>query len=462
MFPLSLLHPTHPGTSDLRLAVVTPFIDRQHGTERALAELLDRLSRDYTCEIHLYAERVADLSVTMPGVASKIPRSSHSQKAVILSRPQGGEGSQQSPNRPTQQDPPAAANNAGAHPQPGSVTWHRVPSIPGPHLLKFLFWIVANTAMRWWHRVAHGLRCDLVLSPGINCLDADFIIVHAVFHRLRELANEQPNQPFVPETRSSTPRRLHRGAYYATVAALERIVYRNKNIKLAAVSHRTAELLDRCFGRKDVPVIFNGIDTIQFSVPARLARRQGARFRRKLSDDELVLLLIGNDWRVKGLPAILESIAAAPDLPLRLIVAGSDVPANFQGIVEHLKVGDRCLWEPARSDVIDFYAAADVYVSPSREDSFGLPVAEAMACGLPVITSKFAGVSELVANERDGFVLTNPRDSAALTAILRRLHADPALRIRIGDSASTIAQLCTWDRNASEIYRWLQSATLNL
>src|SRR5579864_2010747 len=127
-----------------------------------------------------------------------------------------------------------------------------------------------------------------------------------------------------------------------------------------------------------------------------------------------------------------------------------------------LGVQDRCRWELPSPDVLDFYAAADVYVSPSREDSFGLPVAEAMACGLPVITSKFAGVSELIANERDGFVLNNPRDSAALTAILRRLHTAPALRSRIGDSASTIAQLSTWDRNASEIYRWLQSATLNL
>jgi glycosyltransferase involved in cell wall biosynthesis len=414
-FLLSLQHLTHPGTSDLRLAVVTPFIDRQHGTERALAELLDRLSRDYACEIHLYAERVADLSVTS-----------------LSTSPTGAT-------------------------QSGSITWHRVPGIPGPHLLKFLFWILANTTMRWWHRIARGLRADLVLSPGINCLDADFIIVHAVFHRLRELASEQPQQPFVPETRSSTPRRLHRSLYYSTVAALERIVYRNRKTKLAAVSHRTAELLALCFGREDVPVIFNGIDTIQFSVPARLARRQGARFRRKLSDDELVLLLIGNDWRVKGLPAVLESIAAAPDLPLRLIVAGSDIPANFQGIVEHLKVGNRCLWEPARPDVIDFYAAADIYVSPSREDSFGLPVAEAMACGLPVITSKFAGVSELIANQRDGFVLPDPKDSAALTAILRTLYADPSLRTRIGDSASTVTQLHTWDRNASEIWRWLQS-----
>ncbi|MBV9889188.1 MAG: glycosyltransferase family 4 protein [Acidobacteria bacterium] len=431
----------------MRLAVVTPFVDRQHGTERALAELLDRLSRDYRCEIHLYAERVEDLTVTP---------STQSQRPVILSRPQDGEGSQPSPYRPTQNSALAQPPIAAA-PTPGSITWHPVPTIPGPHLFKFLFWLIANSTIRCWHRIAGRLRFDLVLSPGINCLDADFIIVHAVFRRLRELAQEQPQQLFVPGTRSSTPRRLHRGAYYATVAALERIVYSNRKTKLAAVSQRTADLLALCFGRKDVPVIFNGIDTVQFSVPARLARRQGARFRRKLSDDELVLLLIGNDWRMKGLPAILESLKAASDLPLRLIVAGSDVPANFEGIVEHLRVGNRCLWESTRPDVIDFYAAADVYVSPSREDSFGLPVAEAMACGLPVITSKFAGVSERIQNECDGFILPDPMNVPALTSLIRRLHADPALRARIGQAASATTQSWTWDRNASETWNWLQS-----
>jgi glycosyltransferase involved in cell wall biosynthesis len=433
----------------LRLAVVTPFIDRQHGTERALAELLERLSREYCCEIHLYAERVQDLEVTQSG---------HPQQPVILSRPQDGEGPQPSAHRPTRQRNSIDPTNAAGVSSAGSIRWHPVRSIPGPHLFKFLFWLLANTTIRWWHRIARGLRFDLVLSPGINCLDADFIIVHAVFRRLRELAREQPQQPFVPETRSSTPRRLHRSAYYATVAAFERIVYRNRKKKLAAVSQRTAELLALSFGRKDVRVIFNGIDTLQFSVPARLARRQGARYRRKLSDDELVLLLIGNDWRMKGLPAVLESLAAASDLPLRLIVAGSDFPAHFQGIVEHLKVGKRCLWESTRPDVIDFYAAADIYVSPTREDSFGLPVAEAMACGLPVITSRFAGVSERIQNERDGFILSNPMDVPALTSLLRRLHADASLRESIGEAAAAVAQNWTWDRNAAEIWAWLRSA----
>jgi glycosyltransferase involved in cell wall biosynthesis len=433
----------------LRLAVVTPFIDRQHGTERALAELLDRLSREHACEIHLYAERLADLAVTPPA---------QPQESVILTRPQEGEGSQLPPHRPTQQQPRAKAANSTNKAQSGSITWHRVPSLPGPHLFKFLFWIIANSAMRWWHRLARGRRFDLVFSPGINCLDADFIVVHALFHRLRELTREQRSQRSNSESKNTGMlRRLHRRAYYATVAALESIVYANRKTHLAAVSQRTADLLGRYFRRDDVLVIFNGIDTVQFSAPARLARRQGARFRRKFSDSDLVLLLIGNDWRVKGLPTILEAMSKTPDLPLRLIVVGSDAAANFQRTAQQLKISDRCHWESPRPDVIDFYAAADIYVSPSLEDSFGLPVAEAMACGLPVITSKFAGVSELIQNERYGLILSDPTNASVLADLLRGLCENPSAGPSLGDAAAVTAQLYSWDRNASEMWEWLQT-----
>jgi UDP-glucose:(heptosyl)LPS alpha-1,3-glucosyltransferase len=238
---------------------------------------------------------------------------------------------------------------------------------------------------------------------------------------------------------------------------LERIVYSNRKTTLAAVSQRTAGLLAQYFHRSDVAVIPNGIDAVQFSVPARLAMRQGARFRRKLSKQELVLLLIGNDWRAKGVPEVLAAMAKVPDLPLRLIVAGSDVATSFQQEAERLRVADRCRWESPRSDVIDLFAAADIYVSPSKEDSFGLPVAEAMACGLPVITSRFAGVSELIQNEIDGYVLSDPSNIDGLAESLRRLYDAPDLRVRIGEAAATAAQQWTWERNAVRTWELLQT-----
>ncbi|HET7207557.1 MAG TPA: glycosyltransferase, partial [Terriglobales bacterium] len=233
----------------MRLAVVSPFVDRRHGTERALAELLERLARDYQCEIHLYSQRVADL--------------------------------------PLQSTPRTFPANT-----PG-IFWHRVPAVPGLQLSQFFSWFYLNRVWRWAHRRFRGASFDLVLSPGINCADADVILVHALFHRLHELLLTESNA--VP-TRRGFLRQLHRRAYYGMLARFEKRLYSDRNVAVAAVSQRTAGLLAKHFDRQDVAVIPNGVDTSQFSPLARLARRDGARAKRQFRQDELVLLLVGNDW----------------------------------------------------------------------------------------------------------------------------------------------------------------------
>lgn len=392
----------------MQLTVVSPFVDRRHGTERALAELLERLARDEQCEIHLYAQRVEDISL----------------------------------NRS------AAADGAG------TIVWHKVPAIPGPQLLQFLSWLLLNSFCRTWDRWVHSVRCDLVLSPGINCLDADVIIVHALFHRLQELAREGELESAAP----GSLRSLHRRSYYALLSALERRIYANAKVSLAAVSPHTAALLHEYFHRQDVRVIPNGVDTAQFSPAARLARRGQARTFRQFRESDFILLLVGNDWSNKGLPSILEALPKVLDLPAKLLIVGSDNSTSSREMAGRLGVLDRCFWEPSRADILEVYAAADVYVSPSREDSFGMPVAEAMACGLPVITSVLAGVSALLHDGADSFILRDPRDVESLARLIRMLCEQQELRTRIGQAAAKTALEWTWDRNAAAVWKFLKEA----
>src|SRR5467141_2803562 len=129
----------------------------------------------------------------------------------------------------------------------------------------------------------------------------DVVMVHALFHRLQELAREED----LDSARPGFFRRLHRRAYYALLACLERRIYANPKVTLAAVSQRTGALLGKYFHRQDVTVIPNGVDAAQFSPSARLTLRAEARLRRKFQETDFVLLLIGNDWRIKGLETIL-------------------------------------------------------------------------------------------------------------------------------------------------------------
>ena len=399
------------GFADLRLAVISPFVDCSHGTERALAELLERLARRHDCEMDLYSQRVEDIAVCTP----------------VAGRPK----------------------------KTGEIYWHRVPRLPGPHLLEFVGWLAANNLLRLWHRLLRTAPFDLVISPGINSLDADVVVVHALFHRLQEMSQEQNTHAGV---RAGFLRRIHRRAYYALLVGLERRIYRDRNVLLACVSRRTADLLARYFHRNDVRVIPNGVDPEQFSPSLRLSRRNDARLKCNFQTRDFVLLLLGNDWIVKGVPTILAAMAAVPALPLHLLVAGTDVVAPFREMAARLNVSTRFHCAPPQRDVMDFYAAADLYVSPSREDSFGLPVLEAMACGLPVITSTFAGVAELITNEIDGFILRDPNDPQALAELLERLYVDESLRNRISEAATRTAERWTWDRNAAEMWELLKYA----
>jgi UDP-glucose:(heptosyl)LPS alpha-1,3-glucosyltransferase len=216
--------------------------------------------------------------------------------------------------------------------------------------------------------------------------------------------------------------------------------------------------LNEYFHRKDVCVIPNGVDTKHFSVVARLTRRAEARERRGFRDEDFVLLLIGNDWRNKGLLTNLEAISTLAHLPLRLLVVGNDNVEFFRKLAVQLSVQERCRWEVSSPDVLDFYAAADVYVSPSREDSFGLPVAEAMACGLPVVTSVCAGVADLIHDGVDGFVLRDPRDTQALSQLIKRLQAESELRHKIGEGAANAILEWDWNRNAAALWEFLKEA----
>lgn len=398
----------------MRLAVVSPFLDRQHGTELCIIEQIERFARqDHWC-IELYSQRVSQLS----GVRAE-------------------SGVSQNPL--------------------DSIVWHKVRNVPGPHLLKYLWWFFANQWQRELDRRSGKVRPDLVYSPGINCLDADVIVVHIFFHEFYRRMESELMLHTLPLR--SWPRALHRKLYYKLCMFLERKIYRDPGVRLVAVSQLLAKHLESYFQRTDVTVIPNGVDTVKFADATRLARRSASRQSFHFGENEFVLLLIGNDWKNKGLGALLRACALLTDLPLRLLVVGNDDPILFRPIVEQLRMQDRLRFEVPSSDVLLFYAAADLYVGPSLEDSFGLPILEAMACGLPVIASAHAGASEMIHDGETGFILRDPQDQLELGRLIRRIYEEKTLRLAMGEAASQqVLANCGWDENAAKTRELLENA----
>jgi len=408
-----------------RIAVVSPFLDKRHGTERCIAEQVERLARDHGYEVHIYSQRVEDI----PGVEQFCP--SHATKTK----------KEEDASR-------AAADKASA--ASGLLVWHRISDIPGPHVLRYLWWLLANQFRRWKDRRFGGLGYDLVYSPGVNCFDADVISVHVVFAGLRRVMINKLDAP--RGTLRTLPRLVHRRAYYRLAAALEGWAYACPRVTLVAVSRKTANDLRSWYGCTDqVSVVYHGLDTDQFNPRDRMELRQRARRELSLPGHVFAALLVGNDWTNKGLQCLLEALAKIGRSDLRVLVVGEDDPTPFGELARQKRLADQVLFLPPRADVQYYYAAADAYVAPSLNDAFSLPPAEAMACGLPTIASRQAGVSEIITHGRDGFILEDASSAGELAGLIRALLDDPELRAQLGEQAAHTARQYTWSRNAEEM-----------
>jgi len=410
------------------IAVVSPFLDKRHGTERCIAEQVERLAHEHGYDVHLYAQRVEDIEAVevfgsnddSPGASNEgaIPRASSAQRGRIL--------------------------------------WHRISDLPGPHLVKYVWWLLANQFRRWRDQRRSGRRYDIIYSAGINCWDADAITVHIVFHDFYHVIRPELRLRNTPPP--SWLRVMHRLLYYQLLMALERRLYSDPRVMLAAVSGVTAEELRRVFRREDVQLIHNAVDTRAFNRNARQGRRKGVRSERGYRETDFVLLFMGNDWKTKGLRSLLEAAGYCRELPLQVLVVGRDARAPYEADLQRLGLQPRVQFALLSAEVMQFYAAADAYVAPSLYDSFALPAVEAMACGLPVIISQRAGVSELIEDGVDGFVLQDPRDTRELARQIRLLYDDPALRERLSENAARTAQCLSWERNVEETKAFLDCA----
>lgn len=191
-----------------------------------------------------------------------------------------------------------------------------------------------------------------------------------------------------------------------------------------------------------VHVIHNAIDTSEFSPEARSAVRAHMRDRWSISDDAVCLLFLGHNFRLKGLWQLLRVLGRA-DLrarPTHLLVAGrgtgSGQRRKARRMIRRHGLDDRVtLAGPVRPS-LDALAAADALVHLSWHDSFGFAPLEGMACGLPVVTTSYAGASELVEDTVSGLIVDPAVDDDVARAV-RSLH-DDGLRQRMGEAATRV------------------------
>jgi len=222
---------------------------------------------------------------------------------------------------------------------------------------------------------------------------------------------------------------------------------------IMVTSDSLREVMARTFPRAvdALRVLVPGVSVPERSSPdQRQVQQRAARVALGLPPQGLCLLLVGNDFRKKGLGCALQALASLPPDVVLAVVGNPQQQAIFQAEAERLGLRSRVFFVGQMDDVSAAYVAADVLVHPTLEDTFAMVVLEAMAHSLPVVVSGAAhcGIAGLLQDGRDAIVLPDPKDAAALAGHLRRLWAEPALREQLGQAGRRFAEQHAWPEKA--------------
>lgn len=313
----------------------------------------------------------------------------------------------------------------------------RVPSRPIP--LKFvLFFAIAG-------RSTHLARVDLIHTVGALIPNrADVVAVHFCHAgALRSLGSVVPKGP-------PWIRRVNTGLARSLGLMAERWAFRPNRVKmLAPVSIGVAAELASCYPDVPATVVPNGVDGQRFRPDVDV--RRSKRNEEGVGNDELIVLFIGGDWDHKGLTIAIEALTLARSLagPMWLWVVGAGDQVRFRRVAEEAGVAAFIRFFGPSSDPERYYQAADIFVLPSRYETFSLVSYEAASCALPIVATAVSGITELIGNNEGGVVVT--RDSSVVGGAIAQLSLDPERRKALGAVARERAIAFDWQESAAKV-----------
>ena len=275
-------------------------------------------------------------------------------------------------------------------------------------------------------RAAEAAGCRVTL--GIRHLRrVDLYWPHDGAH-LDSLAARREAQSRAPEPR---PRGRH-----ALFAALEReLVEGGRARRVVCVSELVREELLRRYpdAGERLVVIDNGVDLERFDPRRRVELGPALRARLGIARDARVVAFAGADGRRKGLRELLEALAVLREHDWVLVAAGVARPRTWLREAQRLGLPEARLRLVPSLDAAALWAAADVCALPTWRDTCGLVVLEALASGVPVLTTRRAGAAERVDDALAGRVVGRPEAAPLADALLELLgrELDPEDRARI-------------------------------
>lgn len=223
----------------------------------------------------------------------------------------------------------------------------------------------------------------------------------------------------------------------------EQYVQQHPRPLFVAISQHVRDDMRRDYQVPDdrLHVVYHGVDTEQFSPVQRAAQRDEMRRAWGIGPETVCYLLVAHNFRLKGARELIEAAGRIrrERRDFAVVIVGKGKPGPFQRLARRLGCGNVVRCPGPLREVERAYAAADVYVQPAWYEPFGLVVLEALACGLPVIASRFTGAAELMTEGVEGHIVDTPADTATLAARMLDLF-DAGHRARMGSRARALAE----------------------
>jgi UDP-glucose:(heptosyl)LPS alpha-1,3-glucosyltransferase len=329
--------------------------------------------------------------------------------------------------------------DAAALPTP--LHFHRLPAISGPRFLRP--WRFAAACAEALRNASHDVSIGFDKTWGQDVLyPQGGLHVASVEHNLHKYRN--------PMTRAVMHWVKKFDPAHLSFGLLERRQYLDKKRPLIVVnSNMVRQDFTQYYGiaAYNIHVIRAAIDPNRFIEQDRPRRRLEWRQTWGVDPSATVALFAAMNYRLKGLEPLIHAVRLLTDQPgFRLVVVGSPRTARYERLARRLGVSKQVLFVGHCLEMSNAYFAADFLVHPTFYDPCSLVVLEALACGLPVITSSFNGASELLTPPAEGFVVNDPHDTERLAWCMRQL-LDRIRRGRCAQAARRTAERWTFEHH---------------
>ncbi len=248
--------------------------------------------------------------------------------------------------------------------------------------------------------------------------------------------------------------------YHHYVKVVEKSLFTSPRLKAVICNSRMVrDEIKHYFGTADeiLHVIYSGVDTKAYH-PDLKKHRAAIRAQYGISPEATLFLSVGSGFVRKGVPVLLEAMSGLSGNACLLVVGRDKNMSRFRERAQALGLSRRVFFAGAQADVKPYYGAADALVLPTLYDPFPNVALEAMAAGLPLITSTKCGAAELIENGKNGFVC-DALDRAGVEAAMKMLlSADK--QTALGRAARQTVEAFSLDKMSDELvalYRQLCS-----